>query len=72
MKEGNRLSVDSVKGICIVQCSVKNMSGEDFFLLTFVVFLPFCRKLEPLIRVLVPRLEILHSVSDIFCLFEHF
>jgi len=33
MKEGNRLSVDSVKGICIVQCSVKNMSGEDFFCL---------------------------------------
>jgi hypothetical protein len=31
MKEGNWLSIDSVKGICIVQCSVKNMSGEDFF-----------------------------------------
>jgi hypothetical protein len=67
MKEGSRLSIDSVKGICIVQCSVKNMSGEDFFffLLMVVVFLPFCRKLEPLISVLVPRLEILHSVSDI-------
>ena len=32
----------------------------------FVVFLPFCRKLKPLRCVLVPRLEILHSVSDIF------
>jgi len=31
MKEGNRLSVVSVKGIYIVQCCVKNMSGEDFF-----------------------------------------
>jgi hypothetical protein len=31
MKEGNRLSIDSVKGICIVQCSVKNICGEDFF-----------------------------------------
>lgn len=31
MKEGNRLSIDSIKGICIVQCSVKNISGEDFF-----------------------------------------
>jgi hypothetical protein len=31
MKEGNRFPIDSVKGICIVQCSVKSMSGEDFF-----------------------------------------
>jgi hypothetical protein len=40
MKEGNRLSVDSVKGICIVQCSVKSMSGEVFFFLAHVCVVP--------------------------------
>lgn len=30
MNEGNRF-IDSIKGICIVQCSVKNMFGEEFF-----------------------------------------
>jgi quinolinate synthase len=29
-KETNRLSVDTVKGICTVQCNFKNMSCEEF------------------------------------------
>jgi hypothetical protein len=54
-KERNRLSIDTTEGICIAQCSLKNVPGEDFF--AYVCGVPAL--LQPLRSVLVPRLEIL-------------